>query len=405
MMESANTYIGRQPILDTNGNCVSYELLYRGNITSLEAGYLDNTKATARVILNLMHNIGTSTILNGKTAFINVDETSLLSDIILSLPKDQFVFEILEFTQMSDTLINRIRELHEMGYRFSLDDFDCRRDRIEYFKPLFDYVEVIKIDVLATDKSCLEAIVNLFRPYPIKLLAEKVETIEMYELYKNAGFELFQGYFFEKPSILSGKQIEPSVAKAIELINILQSETHVDSILEKFMEAPELTFMLLKYINSAEFNFNHKITSIKQILNLLGPARVRAWLGLFLYMESEDKPFRESLVEAAKFRANFMSSLVKIHGNDQLFDEAFFVGSLSLIDTYLQVSMDEIIEKINLSDAMTDALFLRTGYLGKLLSISEKLERSEELQKHLEYIAPKIKLSTNQLYKIYIEAC
>lgn len=402
-MADMDTYIGRQPILDAEGKCTAYELLYRSKGTT-EAVFLDDTEATTRVIINLVHNIGVSSIIGDKIGFINVDDHTLLSDAIFSVPKEQFVFEILEYTKMSVAIIERVRHLHDIGYHFALDDFSCENEHIDYFKSLFPFVDIIKIDLLATDICTIEQIVEKFKPHNVKLLAEKVEDLEVFERCKKAGFELFQGYFFEKPSIVVGKKIEPSVANAIDLINTLYSTSDMNIVTQKFSLYPELTFNLLRYINSSKYNFKNDITSIKQILNLLGPSRLRSWLGLFLYGDSQARLFRDAITDAATFRANMMRELVSAHGKPELCDEAFLAGSLSLIDTYLQVSMHEIIDKIQLSQSMEDALLKREGYLGRFLVITEKLEKTEKIQSMIEHLAPKINLSPAQLYALYCKA-
>lgn len=403
MMSEKQIFIGRQPILDLEGKCVAYELLYRSKGLK-DAVFEDDTKATTRVIINLVHNIGISSIVGDKKGYINVDDHTLLSDALLSIPKDQFVFEILEYTKMSVALIERVRQLHDLGYKFALDDFSCNNENIEYFKALFPFVDIIKIDLLATDICTIEDITNKFKSHKITLLAEKVEDLEVFERCKKAGFELFQGYFFEKPTIVEGKSIEPSVTHAIDMINALYTTTDMDEISAKFSNYPELTFNLLRYINSSQYSFKNEITSIKQILNLLGPSKLRSWLGLFLYGSKEPRIFQDAITDAATFRAKMMSELVKAHGKSELVDEAFLVGSLSLIDTYLQIDMHEIIEKIKLSKSMEDALLMREGYLGKFLSITEKLEKTDRLQSMIEHLASKINLSPAQLYASYCKA-
>lgn len=403
-MLETDIFIGRQPIFDRNGKCVSYELLYRSTYESSEAVFSNNANATARVIINLIHNIGLSSILGNKIGYINVDEQIILSDIFLSLPKSQFVFEILEYTKVTPEVIEKVRHLHELGYKFALDDFSCENDNIEYFKLLFPYIDVIKIDLLALNNMTIEEIITKFSSYDIKLLAEKVESIEIFEQCIKAGFDYFQGYFFEKPTVISGIKIEPSVINAIDVINMLYSTTDMNLISEKFSYYPELTFNLLRYINSAEFSFRHEITSIKQILNLLGPSRLRSWLGLFLYSGHHEERFQEAIIEAAKFRANMMRELVSALGKPELSDEAFLAGSLSLIDTYLHVKMEDIILKIHLGQPLLDALLKREGYFGKLLLITEKLEKTNHIQTLIEHLAPKINLTADQLYRIYSKA-
>ena len=403
MLES-DIFIGRQPIFDREGRCVSYELLYRNTHEASEAVFADNANATARVIINLIHNIGLTSIIGDKIGFININEQIILSDIFLSLPKDKFVFEILEYTKVTQEVIDKIAYLHSIGYKFALDDFSCDNENIEYFKRLFPYVDVIKIDLLATTDLTIEAMVEKFSALNVKLLAEKVENIEIFNRCKNAGFDYFQGYFFEKPSIIKGVKIEPSVLHAIDIINTLRSTNDMHIISDKFSSYPELTFNLLRYINSAEFSFHQKITSIQHILTLLGPQRLRSWLGLFLYSTSHEEMFQEALIDTAKFRASLMKDLVIILGKPALADEAFLTGSLSLIDTYLHVSMEEIVKKIHLDPVIMNALLTREGHLGKLLEITEKLEKTENINSLIDHLANKLHISAKKLYELYKKA-
>jgi c-di-GMP-related signal transduction protein len=66
--------------------------------------------------------------------------------------------------------------------------------------------------------------------------------------------------------------------------------------------------------------------------------------------------------------------------------------------------MAEIIEKIRLGQPIISALLKREGYLGKLLLITEKLEKTDQIQIVIENLAPKINLSAEKLYQIYAKA-
>lgn len=402
-MIDTDIYLGRQPIFNAEGRCLGYELLYREKGSSV-ALIQDDTKATARVMINLLHNIGLSSIIGDKTGYINVDDHTLLSDSLLSLPKEQFIIEILEYTKMSVALVQRVQYLHELGYRFALDDFCCKNDSIEYFKMLFPYIDIVKIDLLLSHEVNFEEMAERFKPYNVTLLAEKVENMEMFQRCREAGFELFQGYFFEKPTIISGKKIEPSLHNVIDLINTLYATDDINVITQRFSQYPELTFNLLRHVNSAAYHFAHTITSIKQILTLLGPSRLRSWLGLFMYAGSEKCIFAEAIFNGAKFRAKMMFELVSAHGKPNLADEAFLVGSLSLIDAYLHIPMETITEQIQLSKPIVDALSRREGYLGKILTMTERLETTDKIQSMIEYLSPKLGLPPQLLYSLYCDA-
>jgi EAL and modified HD-GYP domain-containing signal transduction protein len=235
-------------------------------------------------------------------------------------------------------------------------------------------------------------------------LAEKVETHEAYEKCKKVGFTQFQGYFFEKPTIVEGKKLEPNIMDTIDIINTLLNTTNIEIITDKFSFYPEITFNLLRYINSAEFSFCGEITSIRQIINLLGPVRLRSWLGLFLYTNNTDKAFGQSIIKSARFRAKMMKELTIVHKKGEFAEEAFLIGSLSLIDTYLERSMESLMGKISLSTSIKEALLRREGYYGKLLNIVENLEKTERLEELLIAVSQKLRITPDELYVLYCKA-
>jgi EAL and modified HD-GYP domain-containing signal transduction protein len=192
--------------------------------------------------------------------------------------------------------------------------------------------------------------------------------------------------------------------EVIDVINTLHSTTDINVITDKFSLFPELTFNLLRYINSAQFSFRSEITSIRQIINLLGPIRLRSWLGLFVYNDDNTSPDAQAIVQSAKFRANLMRELVIAHKKNELSDEAFLTGSLSLMDVYLELSMEELLEKILLSKSIKDALLNREGYLGKMLIIVEKLEKTEQLDAMINAVAPKLGITSEELLTLYTKS-
>lgn len=192
--------------------------------------------------------------------------------------------------------------------------------------------------------------------------------------------------------------------EVIDVINTLHSTTDINIITDKFSLFPELTFNLLRYINSAQFSFRSEITSIRQIINLLGPIRLRSWLGLFVYNDDNASPHTQEIVQSAKFRANLMRELVIAHKKNELSDEAFLAGSLSLMDAYLELSMEELLEKILLSKSIKDALLNHEGYLGKMLIIVEKLEKTEQLDAMINAVAPKLGVTFDELLSLYTKS-
>ncbi|MBV5278516.1 MAG: EAL domain-containing protein [Campylobacteraceae bacterium] len=399
-----NTFIGRQPIFNIHGECLAYELLYRSCDVFNNANFENNSKATARVIINLIHNIGLDPIIGNKIGFVNVDENILFSDMILLLPKEAFKFEILEYTKISLGLCERIKELHALGYRFSLDDFDCSDEMIKNYEALFPYVDIIKVDVLAIRAEFLEKAIQKLEKYNIDLLAEKIENYEMYEICKKLHFKFFQGYFFEKPLIMSGQKIEPNTQNAIRLINCIQENDDITYISNQFSTCPELIFNLLRHINSGAYHFKKHIDNIKQMVMLLGPSKLTSWLGLFLYGNPKEKPFGEELFNSAKFRAKMMEELALACGKHELANKAFLTGSLSLIDAYLGLSMENFLEEIHLDNEIKEALLTHVGPLGDFLHIAKEINHSNDILKTIASFKDHPCFTQEQLYSICCKA-
>ncbi|MBS1158502.1 MAG: signal transduction protein [Proteobacteria bacterium] len=191
-------YLGRQPIFDRQQNLVAYELLYRSGDVA-EARVTNDAAATAEVIRRSFKRFGIETVLGDCAGFFNVDAEMLFSRRIDALPTARVVLELLETVVITPALVARCRELKERGFRLALDDFSAYHD---CYEPLLEIVDIIKIDLPLLDQAALATLVRRLKPYPGKLLAEKVETWARVNECMALGFEFFQGFVLARPSVL-----------------------------------------------------------------------------------------------------------------------------------------------------------------------------------------------------------
>ena len=204
-LPSDDFFLARQPILGRNQHLVAFELLFR-SAGAVEANVTDDAAATAAVISHASQ-LGMARVVGERLAFVNVDEVVLMSDFVRFLPHDKVILEILETVKATPEIIARVIELRSFGFKFALDDVVADSDDV---RKLIGLVDVIKIDVKAVDPARLPELTRSLMGPGKKLLAEKVETVEEFELCMELGFEYFQGYYFARPAILSGKKIAPS---------------------------------------------------------------------------------------------------------------------------------------------------------------------------------------------------
>jgi c-di-GMP-related signal transduction protein len=366
-------FVGRQPILNKNQTIYGYELLFR-TLSSSSANVTDNFRATASVMANTLNDIGFRNIVGEKKGFINVNEEILSNGIIDLLPKENTVLEILENCEINSSFVGLCTKLKEKGYLFALDDFVYS----DSYLPLFKVADYVKLDILTYDKEGLIEIVKLLKKHRLRLLAEKVETAEDYRQCCELGFEFFQGYFFSKPTIVTGKSSAPTSVTLLKLFNSLSKEEEIDVIEQLFKRNPQLDVKLLKFMNSPSFYATQKINSIRQAIMMLGYRTLQKWISLMLFAKNGEDIRSNPLLEKAAMRGLIMESLAKnVTKSRNTGDTAFITGILSLTDVLLGMPLDEILKDLNLSKDISDALTNRDGLLGKLLRVTEKLEEEE----------------------------
>ena len=371
-------YIARQPILTEKEKIFGYELLFRNGNTS-GAVINDDYHASTTVMMNALNSFGFNSLVGGRKGFINVNARILLSGFIELLPHENTVLEILETQKPDKSFIELCKTFKKKGYSFALDDFTYD----DSFTPLLNLVDYVKLDVMIQDRKKLLETIGIIQQYPVKILAEKVETKDDFQFCHEHGCEFFQGYFFAKPAVLTTKSLSPSQIILLELINGLSKEEEMDVLEKLFKKSPQLDIKLLTFINSAGFYLMQKVTSIRQAMMLLGYKNLQKWVALLLFAQDMEDFRSNPLLERAAIRGLMMESIVrKITGSRSMGDTAFIVGILSLTDVLLGITMDELVSKLNLAQDIKDALTKREGSLGSALLMIEKAEVNglEEIQ-------------------------
>lgn len=100
------TFLARQPIVDAEHRLFAYELLFRQSMAAVSAQITSQLQAGIEVISNTLC-LGPDWLLQGKLAFINLDEATLMSDFVCLLPPRRVVYEILETVPVTPVLIAR----------------------------------------------------------------------------------------------------------------------------------------------------------------------------------------------------------------------------------------------------------------------------------------------------------
>jgi c-di-GMP-related signal transduction protein len=188
----AHQFVARQPIFDQAQQVFGYELLFRNGLENYFSGSDPDAACCNTLDSSLL--MGIDFLCAGTRAFINCTRDVLLRGLVTLLPSASTVVEAPDAEVYS-----ACQSLKRAGYMIALDDFVPGDPR----EPLIDLADIIKVDLIRTPHSKWQSMVTRYAPQRIAMLAEKVETQSVFSVTSAMGFDYFQGYFFQKPVVLS----------------------------------------------------------------------------------------------------------------------------------------------------------------------------------------------------------
>ena len=367
--------VGRQPILDRQNRTVAYELLFRSGLENRFDGS-DGSVASTAVIANAFLSIGCNRVLGPRRGFINFTRTLLVEGHASVLPKDRVVIEILEDVEPDAEVVEACRKLKEAGYSMALDDVGAAQEQAA----LQPYAEYAKLDWLALPAGARAPLCEHFRGMGLRLLAEKVETQDDFESALACGCELFQGFYFARPEILSARQVPTSKLACLRLLSEIQKPDLNFECLESLVR-PDigLTQKLLFFVNSAAFASRHRIDSLPQALVYLGEHNVRKWVTLAaLPKMASGKP--GELVTESLIRARFCELAAEHARPRRRPASCFLIGLLSMLDAMVGRPLEELVEELGLETQVSGAILgnPKAGAgMRLLLDLAVAFERSD----------------------------
>lgn len=357
-------FIARQPIFNAHSKVIGYELLYRDNIASTFADFVDGNKATCRLLSDAITLFGLPNLTNSQPAYVNFTRELIMSDFVCLAPPNEVIVEILEDTVVDDDFIARCKELKRLGYTLALDDYtgDAR------FDALLPLADILKVDFRLTDAGQQRQIAQTARASRLRLLAEKVETAEDFSRACGMGYTMFQGYYFQRP-VTFQKRL-PSLAASSYgrvLKELHQEEINFDRCAEIIHSDVTLLYRLMQRARTVRYYRGNTVTAIKQALVIMGSKEVARWTLLILARENNIGQSDE-LVRAAYFRAVFISQLMRETIWEEHCEDGFLLGMFSMLGGILGMSTEQMVKEIELPDMVTEALIgTKENYLTRFL--------------------------------------
>lgn len=362
-----DTFLARQPIFDHRRRVFAYELLFRSGPENYFRAP-NTVMPSAHVISSGM--LGVPELTDGRAAFVNFSRESLLGDFALVLSPEEVIIELLESVTGDPEVLAALERLKKAGYRIALDDF-VESDQTA---PLLRYADFIKVDVLATDPEERARLARDLAPTGIAMLAEKVETWEMFGKVANSGYRYFQGYFFSRPIMVSSKAIPGFRLNYLRLVEELSHPTSVERLEKIIKQEASIAYRLLRRVNSLAFGFRTEVRSLRHALVLLGEHEIRTSAMVWLLAEiGQESP--SEVVVASTLRARTCELLAMECSAIVEPSELFLVGLFSMLDAIMERPMEQVVANLPVSDRARDALLGTKNGLRAVLDCVMAFER------------------------------
>ncbi|MBT0587696.1 EAL and HDOD domain-containing protein [Alteromonas oceanisediminis] len=390
-------YIARQPIFDTEQNVIAYELLFRDSEKNCFPD-ISADEATSKILTSSHLSLGIEEICSNKTAFINFHKDTLLYRFPTSLDANAVVIEILETIEVTKELVSACRHIRNLGYKLALDDYD--------FDPKWDvflpFVDIVKVDIQECPLATTEQHIHKLKEHKVKLVAEKVETLNEFHTYRELGFDYFQGYYLARPEVVKHKQLGASKLSLLELVSVSSSHNFdYDKVNEVLQRDVGLSFMLLRFINNPFFNKRNRINSLRHALTYMGEVEVKKFIALLALANlSDGKP--HELMHMSLVRAKFCELLsIKLNQHENP-PTGFLTGLFSLLDSILEQTMPSLVEKLPVVDDVKQALRGEPNVLHECVVVSRAFESGN--WPAIEKFSIKYKVDKNVIHSFYNEA-
>ena len=389
--------IARQAIVNAQQAVIGYELFNRSR-----TGPAHTAATDVALVFTALSHAGTEELVGKKLIFVNCTHESLTGGHLELVDPEKVVLEIPPLghvaTEEVATRLPILMALRERGFHLAFNHTVLQSTYASWL-PLADYIK-LDLSTLAPDQlAVLISYAN--RHSQADLIAEKVETAQQYDMASSKGIQMFQGYWFARPSVVQAKLVSPSQASILELINLVRKQASTDAIEDVLKKDAGLAFNLMRLINSSGFGLTREITSFRQAVMLMGLKKLFRWAALLLTTSRTGGP-PSSVGQTAVVRGRLMELLALETQPQEEADEAFVVGIFSLLDAMLGMPMPAALNLLSVPEAVSAALLHREGYLGALMNLAEACESSDD--DAFNQAASTVHLSSPQINGAHLQA-
>ena len=366
-------FLVREPLLDPKQQIIGYALSVQHPESDREiVTPADDFRALASFVADQMQDEENGWLLGANKIFLTAETSLLLSQEVLALPAKNVVLTMKLSALTDPTVLAAVKTLREKGFGISL----CEANAIATDKTLLPLATHIEIQFATTDFATQAKIYGALKNSSVRMIARQISTWQEYDSCASLGLDVFIGNLYLTPratGAMPSKGLNPAQAMILQLMDMVRKNADVRQLEDVLKRDAALSYKLLRYINSAGFGLGTEIQSLRHAVAMLGYSPLYRWLSVLLATATTGGQ-SAVLMQTAIVRARFAELLGKNFLPKNEAENLFVAGMFSLLDRLLGVPMEEVLDNIQLSEPVTQALLTREGMYGPFLQLAESSE-------------------------------
>lgn len=361
------TCIVRTPLIDPERRILGYKLAWQRAHESARPAPLSDLRSLAACAARPYVSRGTVRAGEG-LLFLEAPAGLVPPDALAGLGPARTVLS-LSATQLADAaVLEDARMLREAGYALSLRDLPDPEVPQEWL-PLVSHVE---FDWGQSARARALPISSQARTTQARPIATGLASWDEYQASAALGVGAFVDGAHASEVRMDGS-LSPQSLLVMQVMQMVQSNVDVRHIEAALRRDPALAYQLLRHLNSASFGFGVEVQSLRHAVTMMGYGPLYRWLAVLL-ANSSTKPAAPVLMQAAVIRGRFAELLGQGMLPPRDAENLFVAGMFSLLDRLLGVRITEILDRIQLPDAVVQALLARDGMYGPFVRLAEACE-------------------------------
>ncbi|GAB3285934.1 EAL and HDOD domain-containing protein [Parahaliea aestuarii] len=359
-----------QPVLSRNQDVVAFDLLLDHTTPGSSVNVQDIQSAVPLVLESYARIFQQGRFLS-VPSFVKLSPAMLFDEQLPALPRKQLILELVTGSEPAGPeLAQRLARLAAEGHHIALGNYRPGRPDLD---ALLAAVHIVRVNSAELDDGELARTAEQLRQRGVDLLADGVANAQQFDRCVELGFTWFQGSFLSAATPVKGKKVSGNKLLLLEMLAKLQDPEATAASLEALaIRDANLTFRILRIVNSAAQGIRREVDTLSQAITILGTEEIKRWVHLFLVESEPGKP--EALTRNMLVRARMCEILAELDSQPMPVHH-FIVGLLSQLDVLMDIEMGELLEQLPLRQETKRALLSRQGPLGDTLADVEHYEQ------------------------------